>query len=77
MWYHYIVALLAIYMLANSIYRTVKYGNHGAYDWTVFAVNMLVTLALGWWAWSGITAPSPIAQASAMMGGRRSRSWWR
>lgn len=75
MWYHYIVALLAIYMLANGIYRTVKYGNHGVYDWTVFAVNMLVTLALGWWAWSGITAPPP--GSIPAVGGRRSRSWWR
>ena len=73
MWYHYLTLLVGIYMVANGIYKTVVYGNHGVYDWTVFGINMLIGLGILWWSWSGISTPVVPAYvpATGMMGGRR------
>ena len=75
MWYHYLAILLALYMVGNTIYRTVVYGNHGTYDWVVFGINLVVGLGLGWWAYSGITAPPPsyFPAPTGMTAGRRRR----
>lgn len=74
MWYHYLGILVALYMVGSAVYD--MFMGYGPW-YTRFVFNgiyIAIGLAIGSWAWSGINAPSPMAQAAAMMGGKR--CWW-
>lgn len=74
MWYHYLAILVALYMVGSAAYD--MFMGYGPW-YTRFVFNgiyIAVGLAIGSWAISGISAPSPMAQAAVMMGGRS--KWW-
>lgn len=75
MWYHYLALLVAIYLVASSVYSMIM-GYGTIYTrWVFNGLYIAIGIAVGMWAWSGITAvPTPIMQATTMMGGRR--KWW-
>ena len=60
MWYHYLVALVALYFLYYGVMSIVRSG------FTITAVVFAAVSAYAlYWSYSGITAPPP------MFGGRR------
>jgi hypothetical protein len=74
MWYHWLGALVAVYMLITAAYD--MFMGYGPW-YTRFVFNgiyIAIGLAIGGWAMSGINAPSPMAEAAAMM--RGGRKWW-
>ena len=75
MWYHYLGIIAAIYLILSAAYD--MFMGYGPW-YTRFIFNGLyiaIGLAIGSWALSGINAPSPIVQATTMMGGRK--CWWK
>ena len=62
-------------MVASAAYD--MFMGYGSW-YTRFVFNgiyIAIGLAIGSWAWSGISAPSPMAQAAVMMGG--ACKWWK
>jgi hypothetical protein len=66
MWYHYLVLLIALYLIGSSIYNIVMAGNQSG--WIVNGITTAIGGGLAFWAWSGITAP---VIPPPMFGGRR------
>jgi hypothetical protein len=66
MWYHYLVMIIALYLIASSIYNIVMAGNQSG--WIVNGVTTAIGGGLAFWAWSGITAP---VLPPPFIGGRR------
>jgi len=66
MWYHYLVLLVALYLVGSSIYNIVMAGNQSG--WIVNGVTTAIGGGLAFWAWSGITAP---VIPPPLLGGRR------
>ena len=71
MWYHYLALLVGLYMIGSAVYSMVMVSGTLYSRWVSNGIYTAIGVAIAMWSWSGITAPSPIAQASAMMGGRR------
>jgi hypothetical protein len=68
MWYHYLILVLVIVNVVNSIYDMVK--NRRSYSvgmWIYSAIMLALSLAIAYWAINGIRAPV----APVVMGGRR------
>ena len=66
MWYHYLVMLLALYLIGSSIYNIVMAGNQSG--WIVNGITTAIGGGLAFWAWTGITAP---VMPPPILGGRR------
>jgi hypothetical protein len=66
MWYHYLVLLIALYLVGSSIYNIVMSGNRSG--WIVNGISTAIGGGLVFWAWSGITAP---VIPPPLLGGRR------
>jgi len=66
MWYHYLVLLIALYLVGSSIYNIVMSGNRSG--WIVNGISTAIGGGLVFWAWSGITAP---VMPPPLLGGRR------
>ena len=63
MWYHYLLLLIALYLVGTSIYNVVMAGNQAG--WVINGISAAIGGGFLVWAWSGLTA-SP-----AVVGGRR------
>jgi hypothetical protein len=66
MWYHYLVMLLALYLIGSSLYNIVMAGNQAG--WIVNGITAAIGGGLAFWAWTGITAP---VVPPPILGGRR------
>lgn len=66
MWYHYLVMLLALYLIGSSLYNIVMAGNQAG--WIVNGITAAIGGGLALWAWTGITAP---VVPPPILGGRR------
>jgi len=66
MWYHYLVMLLALYLIGSSLYNIVMAGNQAG--WIVNGITAAIGGGLAFWAWTGITAP---VVPPSILGGRR------
>jgi hypothetical protein len=77
MWYHYIVLVIALYLVGSSIYNIVMSGNQAG--WIVNGITTAIGGGLALFAWNGINAPAPMLSApllssgTPMFGGRRHR----
>uniref|UniRef100_A0A6C0EUB7 Uncharacterized protein n=1 Tax=viral metagenome TaxID=1070528 RepID=A0A6C0EUB7_9ZZZZ len=68
MWYHYLVMLIALYLIGSSIYNLVMAGNQSG--WIVNGISAAIGGGLAFYAYSGITAP---VLPPPMLGGRKYR----
>jgi hypothetical protein len=64
MWYHYIVMLIALYLVGSSIYNIVLAGNRSG--WIVNGISAAIGGGMALFAFNGLTAPPP-----PLFGGRR------
>jgi len=68
MWYHYLVMLIALYLVGSSIYNIVMAGNRSG--WIVNGVTTAIGGGMAYYAYSGITAP---VLPPPLVGGKRYR----
>ena len=66
MWYHYLVLLVALYLVGSSIYNLVMAGNQSG--WIVNGISAAIGGGLAFYAWNGINTP---VVPPPMFGGRR------
>jgi len=72
MWWHYLVMIIGLYLLATSLYNIAMAGNQAG--WIVNGISSAIGGAMIYYAYVGITAPAPLALPPAV-GGRR-RKWY-
>ena len=70
MWYHYLGVLVALYMVGSAIYSMVR-GEGYVFN----AIYIVIGIAIGMWAYNGITAPPPslFSSPTSIVGGFRRR----
>lgn len=66
MWYHYVVLIVALYLVGSSIYNIVLSGNTSG--WVVNGISAAIGGGMAVWASSGIMAP---VVPPPLFGGRR------
>ena len=66
MWYHYLVLLVALYLVGSSIYNLVMAGNRSG--WIVNGISAAIGGGLAFYAWNGINTPEI---PPPLLGGRR------
>jgi hypothetical protein len=66
MWYHYLVLLIALYLIGSSIYNIVMAGNQAG--WVVNGISTAIGGGMAFWAWNSINAP---VVPPPIIGGRR------
>ena len=68
--------IFGAYLVVTGLWYvfTNKY-SFNAMGWVMWSIPRIIGLALLYWGWSGISAPSPMQQAAMMMGGRK--CWWK
>jgi hypothetical protein len=64
MWYHYLLLLVALYLVGTSLYNVVMAGNQAG--WVINGISAAIGGGLLVWAWGGIMAPP-----ATVLGGRR------
>jgi len=64
MWYHYLVLLIALYVIGSALYTQIT-GRLSWYDRLSGAVTILLGLIAASWSYNGIYTPPP------MFGARR------
>jgi hypothetical protein len=50
MWYHYLLLLVALYLVGTSIYNVVMAGNQAG--WVINGISAAIGGGLAVWAWS-------------------------
>jgi hypothetical protein len=64
MWYHYLLLLIALYLIGTSIYNVVMAGNQAG--WVINGISAAIGGGFLMWASSGLSAPP-----APVLGGRR------
>ena len=65
MWYHYLVMIVALYLIGSSIYNIVMSGNRSG--WIINGISAAIGGALAFWSYTGIMTPV----IPPLFGGRR------
>jgi uncharacterized membrane protein len=67
MWWHYLVMIVGLYLLATSLYNIAMAGNRAG--WIVNGISSAIGGAMIYYAYVGITTPAPLLPTA--LGGRR------
>jgi len=71
MWWHYLILIVGLYLLATSLYNIAMAGNRAG--WIVNGISSAIGGAMIYYAYVGITTPPPFL--APVLGGRRGK-WY-